>query len=91
VDIPVTFDYHHHAFTDRGLTYREGFDRAAETWGDVRPITHYSESARLHGDPDARPQDHSEYVAGVPDWLRRESDVMVESHGKERSVRRLQG
>jgi UV DNA damage endonuclease len=89
-DIPVTFDYHHHKFTDRELTYREGFDLAAGTWEGVRPISHYSESARLHGDPKTRPQDHSEYVAGVPDWLRRESDVMVESHGKEESVRRLQ-
>jgi len=88
-DIPVTFDYHHHKFTDRGLTYREGLDLAAGTWGDVRPIAHYSEAARLHGDSDARPQDHSEYVERVPDWLRRESDVMVESHGKEQSVRRL--
>jgi UV DNA damage endonuclease len=90
-DIPVTFDYHHHSFTDRGLTYREGFDIAAETWGGVRPITHYSESARLHGDPNARPQDHSEHVANVPDWLRSSSDVMIESHGKEGSVRQLQG
>jgi UV DNA damage endonuclease len=87
--VPVTFDYHHHSFTDRGLTYREGFELARETWGDLRPVTHYSESARLHGDPDARPQDHSEHVVDLPAWLRRESDVMVESHGKERSVLRL--
>ncbi len=90
VEIPVTFDYHHHTFTDRGFTYREGFELAAETWNDVRPISHYSEPARLHGDPAARPQDHAEYVASVPDWLRRNSDVMIESHGKEESVRRLQ-
>jgi UV DNA damage endonuclease len=89
VGIPVTFDYHHHAFTDRGRTYREGFAAARETWGDVRPITHYSEAARLHGDPDAAPQKHAEHVASVPDWLRAESDVMIESHGKEESVRRL--
>jgi UV DNA damage endonuclease len=90
VDIPVTFDYHHHSFTDRGLTYREGFDLAAETWDDIHPISHYSEPARLNGDPEARPQDHSEYVARPPVWLRRNSDVMIESHGKEESVRRLQ-
>jgi len=88
--IPVTFDYHHHSFTDRGLTYREGFEIARQTWGDVRPITHYSEPARLHGQPDARPQGHSEDVDALPSWLRRESDVMIESHGKEQSVLRLQ-
>lgn len=89
VEIPVTFDYHHHSFTDRGLTYREGFDLARETWDGIRPITHYSEPARLHGNPDAGPQDHAEHVARIPEWLRRESDVMIESHGKERSLLRL--
>ena len=83
--VPVVFDYHHHAFTDRGLTYREGFGRAAETWGDVRPVTHYSEPACLHG-ADARPQAHAESPARVPGWLRERSDVMVEADGKERAV-----
>ena len=88
-DVSVTFDYHHHSFTDRGLTYREGFELARDTWGDVRPITHYSEPARLHGDADARPQNHAEHVASVPRWLRQESDVMLETHGKEQSLLRL--
>ncbi len=86
VDIPVTFDYHHHTFTDRGLSYRDGFRRAKETWGDVRPITHYSEPACLHDDPSAQPQDHAEFVANIPEWLRHESDVMIEAHGKERAL-----
>ena len=89
VEIPVTFDYHHHSFTSRGRSYREGFAAARDTWGDVRPITHYSEPALLHGESEARPQDHAEHVAAVPDWLRDRSDVMVESHGKERSLLRL--
>ena len=89
VGIPVTFDYHHHAFADRGLTYREAFELARPTWGDVRPIAHYSESARLHGDADARPQAHADHVARVPPWLQRAADVMVESGGKERSLFRL--
>jgi UV DNA damage endonuclease len=87
--IPVTFDYHHHSFTDRGLSYRDGFELARSTWGDVRPIAHYSEPARLHGEPDARPQDHAEFVARIPAWLREQADVMVESTGKERSLQRL--
>lgn len=90
VGIPVTFDYHHHSFTDRGYSYREAFELAAETWGDTRPIAHYSEPARLHGDADARPQDHSEHVSDLPEWLRRRADVMIESHGKEESVLRFQ-
>jgi UV DNA damage endonuclease len=89
VGVPVVFDYHHHSFSDRGLTYREGFAQAASTWGGVRPATHYSEPARLHGDPDAKPQTHSEYVADLPGWLREQSDVMIEAGAKERAVMRL--
>ena len=85
VGVPVTFDYHHHTFTGRGYSYRAAFELAGDTW-DCRPITHYSEPARLHGDPDARPQDHADTVADLPTWLRRRSDVMVEAHGKERAL-----
>ena len=87
VGVPVVFDYHHHSFSDRGLSYREGFERAAETW-DCRPAVHYSEPARLHG-ADTKPQAHAEYVAGVPDWLRDRADVMVEAGAKERALLRL--
>ena len=86
VGTPVTFDYHHHSFADRGLTYREAFEMAADTWGTVRPIAHYSEPARLHGDSDANPPDHADQVSMVPEWLRERADVMIESHHKEQSV-----
>jgi UV DNA damage endonuclease len=88
--VPVVFDYHHHSFTDRDLTYREAFDLAAGTWGDLRPATHYSEPARLH-DPysDARPEAHAEYVTDLPAWLRERSDVMIEAGAKERAVFRV--
>jgi len=83
--VPVTFDYHHHQFADRGLTYREAFEQAATTW-PVRPVTHYSEPQCLHDSSDARPQAHAEYVSRVPDWLHEKSDVMVEAGAKERAV-----
>jgi UV DNA damage endonuclease len=88
--VPTLFDYHHHGFTDRGLTYREAFDLAATTWGDVRPATHYSEPARLHG-ADARPQAHAEVPASVPTWLADRSDVMIEADGKERALFSVRG
>jgi UV DNA damage endonuclease len=86
--VPVVFDYHHHAFSSRGRSYREAFDLARSTWDGVRPVTHYSEPAPLHGD-EARPQAHARYVADVPGWLREASDVMLEAGGKERAVFRV--
>ncbi len=87
LSVPIVFDYHHHQFTSRGVGYREAFELAASTWPeDVRPITHYSEPARLHGEPTAKPQAHAETVASVPDWLSANSDVMVEAGDKERAI-----
>ena len=83
--VPVVFDYHHHSFTDRGYTYREAFELAADTWGDVRPAVHYSEPERLR-DPTARPQAHADSVAGVPEWLCERADVMLEAGAKERAL-----
>jgi len=83
--VPVVFDYHHHQFTDRGLTHREAFDLARTTWGDIRPVVHYSEPARLYG-TDARPQAHADDVAAVPAWLREAADVMLEAGEKERAL-----
>jgi len=88
VDIPVVFDYHHHGFTDRGLSYRDGFDVAAATWNGVRPAVHYSEPQSLR-DGQARPQEHAAYVADLPEWLHQRADVMIEADGKERALRRL--
>ena len=85
--VPIVFDYHHHQFTSRGLSYREAFEQAAGTWPtDVRPIAHYSEPARLHESSDAKPQAHSEFVRSIPDWLISNADVMVEAGGKEQAV-----
>jgi len=83
--VPVVFDHHHHSFTDRGYTYREAFELAADTWGDVRPAVHYSEPKRLR-DPTARPQAHADSVADVPDWLCERADVMLEAGAKERAL-----
>jgi UV DNA damage endonuclease len=98
--VPVTFDYHHHQFADRGLTYREAFERAAATW-PCRPVAHFSDPARLHaldgsegGGEDAadasddrpRPQAHADHVARVPRWLTDRADVMLEAGAKERAL-----
>lgn len=86
--VPVVFDHHHHQFVDRGLSYEEAFELAAGTWGDVRPVAHYSEPARLWGD-DAKPQAHADYVEQVPDWLVERADVMLEAKAKERALVRV--
>jgi hypothetical protein len=36
---------------------------AASTWGDIKPVVHYSESKSLHENNDSiKPQAHSDYI-----------------------------
>ena len=45
--VPIVFDYHHFKFCTGGLDEAEALHLAASTWGGVRPVTHYSESASV--------------------------------------------
>lgn len=83
--IPVVFDYHHHQFTSRGLSYKEGFTKAKDTWGNIEPITHYSEPAYLYG-VDCKPQKHANTIQQIPRWLLENSSVMVEAGDKEQAI-----
>lgn len=84
--IPITFDYHHHQFCDRGDTYKEAFDLAKQTWpNEIEPIVHYSEPACLYG-TGQRPQAHANQVSHIPDWLQEDASVMVEAGGKEQAI-----
>ena len=48
IGIPIVFDYHHHKFNTGGLTEEDALKLAASTWGDIKPVVHYSESKSLH-------------------------------------------
>jgi len=93
LSIPITFDYHHHQFTDTGLTHQEAFELAKTTWPDgITPITHYSEPKRLHErDATIRPQAHADTITPpqIPLWLLEESHIMLETGNKEQSVKLL--
>ena len=59
--IPIVFDYHHHTFNTGGLSEQEALELAMSTWGDIKPVVHYSESKTLE-DETARAQAHSDYL-----------------------------
>lgn len=56
-NIPITFDYLHHACHPDGLTEEEAIRACHATWGDYRPLFHYSESR-----PGNNPRAHSDYA-----------------------------
>jgi UV DNA damage endonuclease len=89
VGVPTVFDFHHHKFCPGGLSERDALHLAASTWGSVRPVTHYSESASIREGRDAIPQAHSSFVDGpVSDWGL-DIDCVVEAKAKELAVLQL--
>ncbi len=52
-NIPITFDNLHHKILNKGVSEKDAFFNAYETWNDIIPIFHYSEgrdNGRAHRD-----------------------------------------
>jgi len=89
IGIPIVFDYHHHQFCTGGLSEQEALEMALSTWGDIKPVTHYSESRRdEQKDETIRVQAHSDYVYDKIDMYGNDFDIMVEAKAKELAVDR---
>ena len=87
IGIPIVFDYHHHKFCTGDLSEEEALKLAASTWGDIKPVVHYSESKSLHESNDKlKPQAHSDYISSVPNTYGLDVDIMVEAKAKELSI-----
>lgn len=85
--VPIVFDFHHHNFNTGDLSEREALELAMSTWGDIKPIVHYSESKALHENNNKiRPQAHSDYINGPINTYGKGVDVMVEAKAKELAI-----
>ncbi len=88
--IPIVFDYHHHGFCTGDLTEKQALELAISTWGDIKPVVHYSESrAEEKKDAKIRPHAHSDYVNGPVDDYGYDLDVMIEAKAKELALFKL--
>jgi UV DNA damage endonuclease len=85
IGIPIVFDYHHHTFNTGGLTEQEALELAMSTWGDVKPLVHYSESKTLE-DPTSKPQAHSDYIYSEINTYGYDLDIDIEAKMKELTV-----
>ena len=86
IGIPIVFDYHHHSFCTGDLSEEEALNLAVSTWGDIKPVVHYSESKALNENLNVKPQAHSDYINNVPNTYGLDVDIMVEAKAKELSI-----
>jgi UV DNA damage endonuclease len=80
---PIVFDYHHHALHPGSLRVDEALDYAMETWGEITPVCHLSESRREEQQNDCMPQAHSDYVYTPIATHGHKFDLMIEAKAKE--------
>lgn len=85
IGIPIVFDYFHHHLHPGLQTEEEAFIMAYNTW-DVKPVFHYSSSRRVHEDPAAKKEAHSDWVYEQINTYGHEVDIMLETKMKERSL-----
>ena len=87
INIPIVFDYHHHRFCDGGLSEQEALELAMSTWGDIKPVVHYSESKAEHElNESIKPQAHSDLIEELPNTYGNDVDIMVEAKHKELAI-----
>ena len=84
IGIPVVHDLHHHLFCTGDLTNKEALSLAVKTWGDVKPVVHYSQSRPdEQNDPKIRPNAHSDSYWLPVNTFGHDVDVMLECKHKE--------
>ena len=91
IGIPVVHDFHHHVFCTGDLDQEEALLMASMTWGDVTPVTHYSQSRSTeHNDPSIKPQAHSDSYWEPVNTYGLPVDVMLECKHKEFGLYKMQ-
>ena len=83
INVPIVFDYHHHRFRNDGESEHESHDMAFESWGNIRPCFHYSESASEKEGSSKRPNAHSDYIYEKINDYGKNFDVVIEAKAKE--------
>jgi UV DNA damage endonuclease len=91
IGIPIVFDYHHHKFCDGGQDEEEALLTACMTWGDVKPVVHYSQSrSEEHNNPKIRANAHSDSYWTPINTYGLDIDVMLECKHKEFGLYKMQ-
>jgi UV DNA damage endonuclease len=89
IGIPIVYDIHHHQFCTGDLTDEDAMKLAATTWGNIKPVIHYSESKALNEGLKVRLQAHSDYINGPIDTYGLDVDIMLECKAKELALLKL--
>lgn len=78
---PITFDFLHHKCHPDGLSEQDSFELCYSTWGEYRPLFHYSESK-----DEKNPRAHADYATERIN-IYKDVDVDFELKMKDRAIK----
>lgn len=89
IEIPITFDYHHH-WCNPGkdkISEEDALKLASKTWpNNVRQLTHYSSAKKVYEDQNSKIVAHANYVYNYINDYGLDIDVEVEAKAKEKAI-----
>jgi len=85
-NIPIVFDAHHHKLNSGGMNEREAMEMCFSTWGNIKPVAHYSQSRSEEQKIKCPPQAHSDSYWQTLNEYGLEFDLMLECKHKELGV-----
>jgi len=87
IGVPIVHDLHHHKFCDGGLGQKDALALAVSTWGDTKPVIHYSQSRSIeYNDTKIRENAHSDTYWKPVNTYGFDVDVMLEAKAKEQAL-----
>ena len=87
IQIPITFDSHHHKFCSGNLTHQEAAELAASTWGNIPAGFHFASTIN-HESPTQMARAHADWIYeevtdyGTGAW------IMCECKAKEKAIQK---
>ncbi len=86
IGIPIVYDQHHHEIGPQDSTYQEAISMAFETWGQIKPVCHLSNSKKEYEDKSVVITAHSDYIYKPFMNYNLDVDVVIEAKMKDQAV-----
>lgn len=89
IDVPITFDYHHHWCHPGELTQEEALKLASLTWpSGIKQLVHYSSCQMIHeNEEQTNKRAHSDYIYEYIDTYGLFLDIELEAKAKELALK----
>jgi UV DNA damage endonuclease len=84
IGVPITFDYLHNKCNTPDISEEESLKLCLSTWPEgIMPLTHYSDSRKIHEDSSSKDVAHSDWIWNDPETYGMDFDIEFEVKQKD--------